>query len=260
MSNLHIITTVLDSNCYDKTIKHNPFMNCYKITAFNQEKDNIIIPKRYNSFIKEKIFTDKIKDTWLVFCHQDFGFLNFPLEILEKQNKNFLYGPSGVRKRKFGNLKFKLWKDFLPIPYIKTKVLALGQIWQGYDPETFKKANRKNPFKVGNEYFYFSGKQLEQPEVVDTVDCMCLIVHSSLIKKYKLLFDEKLDWHCYSEDFSLNAKHKHGILTKAVQMDCKHLSRGNSFSKGFEKCFGYITNKYKNCCFCTACRNTYDKY
>lgn len=257
MSNLKIITVVNDLDCYNKTIKNNPNMNKYEITIFDNIKKNIGISKRYNSYIKKNIFTNKVKDSWLIFCHQDFAFLEDALPILEEQDKNCIYGVTGVKKRKIGNLKFKM-KGLIPTFFIKTKVLGIGQIHQGYDPKKFKKAYKKNPFIMDGENFYLSNKLITKPVEVDTVDCCCVIIHSSLIKKEKLLFDENLEWHCYAEDMCLNAKYNHNIPVKVIQFKCKHLSRGDSRNESFEKFFEYIANKYKGKKFCTPCRNTYD--
>jgi len=93
---------------------------------------------------------------------------------------------------------------------------------------------------------------LDKPQTVDTVDCCCLVVHSSLIKKYGLRFDEHFDFHLYSEDFSLNAWYTYGVRTKAVQMAARHMSFGDT-SQNFHTSLEYLRTKYKEKNFVGTC-------
>jgi hypothetical protein len=93
---------------------------------------------------------------------------------------------------------------------------------------------------------------LRKPKLVDTVDCCCMIVHTSLIKKYDLQFDERLMYHLYVEDFSLNARYAYGVKTKALQIECMHLSLGNA-TRDFYDSLAYLKSKYKGKRFVGTC-------
>ncbi len=79
---------------------------------------------------------------------------------------------------------------------------------------------------------------------VGTVDCQCLIVHSSLIEKYNLRFDENLSFDLYTEDFSIYAREHYNIPTKIMQVDCHHYSFGK-LTERFANSYKYLQNKYK---------------
>ncbi|MCK7520973.1 MAG: hypothetical protein MZV64_26400 [Ignavibacteriales bacterium] len=219
---LKIVTVVNDFEIFNKTIKNNNFMNIHPIHVYDNSIENIGISKRYNNFINEYVKPDS--DFWIIFCHQDFGFLKDPLPILKKLDKNCIYGPIGVicsgKNRISVSIKLKgLMNSFLKFKY-KPNKKYFGQINQG----------KKNGAK-----FFKLGRYLITSKEVDSVDCCCLICHSSLIYKHNLSFDELLDFHLYSEDFSFNAKFNHNIATKAVQFKCKHLSQGIHHPLSFKK-------------------------
>ena len=268
MNNLEIISVVNDFDCYERTIKSNQFMNKYNLHIFDNSKENLGIAARYNFFIKNQILTNKIKDSWLVFCHQDFGFLQDPLEILTKQNKNCIYGPTGAAKKK-PSLGFN-WKRKFPFYfYVKYRVKRLGKIKQGFHSKKYftlnEEYNKSNIggqffykgnelFKIGDELFYYvhTHNFLNQPSAVDTLDCCCIIIHSSLLTKYNLLFDEKFTFHLYGEDFSLAAKYNHNITTKALQFDCFHRGEGN-MNNLFKSDLEFMKQKYSGRKFVGTC-------
>lgn len=221
---IQIICVVSNFEIFGSMIGRNPFMNIFPIQAYDNTNDNIGIPERYNHFI-DHYMSD---DAWLVFCHQDFGFSEDPAEKLKSLDRTGIYGPIGaVKKRGF---YFRHGK-----PAFAKKVL-IGQIQQA---------------RNDNKYFPH-GVHLDKPQIVDTVDCCCLVVHSSLIKKHGLRFDEQFDFHLYSEDFSLNAWYIHGIRTRAVQMPARHMSFGDT-SQGFHASLEYLRAKYKGKNFVGTC-------
>ena len=221
---IQIICVVSNFEIFGSMIGKNPFMNIFPVQAYDNTADNIGIPKRYNHFIDHHMKDD----AWLVFCHQDFGFSEDPAATLKHLDRTGIYGPIGAVKKKgfyfrHGKLTF-------------SKKTLLGQIQQ-----------------ARNDSNYFPhGVHLDKPQIVDTVDCCCLVVHSSLIKKYDLRFDEHLDFHLYSEDFSLNARYKYGIRTRAVQMDARHMSFGDT-SREFHASLEYLKTKYRGINFVGTC-------
>ena len=207
---IQIVMVVNDVEMMTALIRNNPYMNRFALHVFDNTQENIGISCRYNDFIRQHMNDE----AWIIFCHQDFGFLENPLRKLQALEKNCIYGVIGAVVK----------ESILPI-----KIL-LGQIYQGTNDPIFIK----------------HGKYLYQPEVVDTVDCCCIIAHSSLIRSFQLCFDEQLDFHLYGEEFCMNAKYQHGIRTKVAQFDCLHLSWGNPASLAYKKSFVYVTSKYPN--------------
>ena len=222
--NIQIISVVNNHRVFTTTIKENPFMARYPVHVYDNTRENIGIPGRYNHFIDHAM----ADDAWLVFCHQDFGFLEDPSGRLGDLDTGVIYGPIGARRERgiyirHGRIAFE-------------KKALLGQIYQARN----------------DDKFFPHGIRLSKPRLVDTVDCCCLIVHASLVRRFSLRFDEQLDFHLYAEDFSLNARFRHGVATKAVQMEAKHLSFGDT-SKGFSGSLAYLRSKYPGRHFVGTC-------
>lgn len=259
--NIEIACVSNNLETFNQVVASNPYMNNYPITMFDNSTENIGISKRYNCYIEENVTPDS--DFWVIFCHQDFGFNEDPDKIIKKLNKKNIYGPIGVRNfyslkkwikgaisQKLGyypsvkiNLKGLFSKEikFLDIQQhekqtgiIKRKLL--GQISQGQNNSDFDKL----------------GKKIKFPKEVSSLDCCCLIVHSSLIAEYNLRFDENLDWHMYAEDFCINALISHKIKSKAVQFDCYHFGIGN-LNDDFYRCANYVKEKHSLKYLKTSC-------
>jgi len=236
---LKIVTVVNDFKLYDRCIRNSENINGYELIPYDNTRENIGIAKRYNDFIEKNILNSD-EDFWIIFCHQDFGFYTDPYEKLKDLDTNFIYGATGVVE--YSIRKFKKSK----LRFINKKVRkALGRINQ------FRK--RKD-----GQFFEIHGKFLDKPEIVNTVDCCCLALHSSLIKKFNLKFDENLDWHLYSEELSVNAKKNYGVLTKAVQFDAFHIGEGFC-DENFYKSWDYILDKHKVEDVVSTCSPNQDK-
>lgn len=233
---IHIITVYNDLNIFNQMIGENPIMNRFNLTAYDNTTDNIGISTRYNSFLN----TDQPKG-WLIFCHQDFAFLEDISDKLANLNKDCIYGPIGVvgEKQFIFELKIRGFKiKKAKLGFVKFKTRLVGQIEQG----------------KGDGTFVLDGQFLTKPHEAETVDCCCLIVHSELINKHLLRFDENLNWHLYSEDFSLNARTNFGIKTKAVQLKSKHLSLGK-IDDSFKLATEYLHRKYPGKDIASTCYN-----
>lgn len=252
-NNIEIVCVANDLGVFNRVIAENPYMNRFSVTMYDNSVENVGISKRYNTFIEERINKSN-DDFWAVFCHQDFGFNEDIRAKVEKLDKNCIYGPIGIKvfrstkkwfkglfSNKFGyypSLKFEIKglfsKDykFLTVEKHESqpglfKRKLLGQISQGQGDSDFEKL----------------GKLIKSPKSVESLDCCCLIVHSSLIRKHNLKFDENLSWHMYVEDFCMGAKKNYGIKTKAVQFDCFHLGKGN-LNEDFYSAAKYVKDKY----------------
>ena len=87
--------------------------------------------------------------------------------------------------------------------------------------------------------------------IVDTFDCQCLIVHSTLIGKYSLRFDPSFSFDLYVEDFCINSFEKYGIVSKVLPMKCRHWSHGKLTDR-FYSSKSYLGGKYSGIYTTTA--------
>ena len=111
--------------------------------------------------------------------------------------------------------------------------------------------------KDGSNKIDFGPRFCLKKELVDTVDCQCLIVHSDLIKKYHLRFDEHLQFHFYAEEFCIMASEKYNIPSYALSIDSIHYSFG-TINEAFHDAVSYVKSKYSNCShpYSAICDNT----
>lgn len=224
-----IICVVNDYETFDKVVKHNENLANLEVIDFDNSKENIAITKRYNNFIDRSVSNCE-EDFWCLFIHQDFGCEENISPRLEKFDKNCIWGAIGAKLYKglfFGREGFK-----------KSISINWGQIKQGNNDFNFKKY----------------GRRIFGQKTVDAVDCCCIIIHSSLIKKYDLRFDENLSFHMYAEELCYRAKKEHKIKTKVSQIKCFHLGRGK-IGEEFFKSAQYLKEKFKIDRIPSTCRN-----
>ena len=210
-TSIAFITVVRDFDMYTNFFENNEFTRNFKLVPIDNRKENLAVSKQYNQFLNEFDFT---KAAWLVFCHEDWKLNENILKKLEKLDKNYLYGPIGTRLES----KNKTIKRYI------------GQIINS-DKNGY---NRKK-----HGCFAYSLDEM------DTFDCQCLIVHSSLIQKHCLRFDTNLSFDLYVEDFCINAKENFNIASRVLQIRCQHYSWG-AIKPPFEKQFLYLQSKYQN--------------
>jgi hypothetical protein len=223
---------------YDSYYTNNPYVNKHNIIIYNNIVENLPITLRYNDYIENKMKDD----TWCVFLHQDFEFNEDIADKLGALPTNSIYGPIGAKAK-------KSFIIFIRLEWFKWKKLKIALSKRSLTVGGIKERQGDKIIEVG--------KRVSKPVLVDTVDCCCLIVHSSLIKEYNLKFDENLQWHLYSEEFSLNAKISHGIQTKVIQLEGTHYSCG-SFNPMFQYSLLYLRNKYNNKPFASTCFDGYN--
>lgn len=215
---LYFISVVNDLELYKKCITANPFVinSKGKITCLNNIGQNKAVSVLYNSFLDTY---DYSKEAWLIFCHNDWELLQDINPILAGLDKNNLYGPIGIRNIYYNNKILKLF---------------CGSCFE-------EKRDGTSRHIIGNP----TGT-LKQ---VDTFDCQCLIVHSSLVKKYNLRFDDKLVWHLYVEDFCINAFLSHNIKSYVVGIKCCHHSDAGyskTVAPEYMESLEYLNEKYPN--------------
>ena len=202
---VYVVSVVRDFDLYGRLVKNNPCLAGCELCPFDNRIENISITKRYNSFIDEHRF--KAED-WLVFCHEDFEFLE-PLEqklaslhLAERA----LYGIAGV--------------DFTGI----SRGLTLN--------------SEKDGSKIVVSGFPFSG-----PVEVSTFDCMSIIVSARTLKREKLRFDENLSFDLYAEELCINARERCNIPSYVLPIKTQHYSWGN-IGERFMLQYKYLSNKF----------------
>ena len=96
------------------------------------------------------------------------------------------------------------------------------------------------------------GNKVKTGTEVETFDCCCIIVHSSLIQKHRLGFDEKLEFDLYVEDFCAMAKVKAGIRCRLLHFNAEHHSSSRATERLFRH-LPYLKLKYPHNCFSATC-------
>jgi 2-polyprenyl-3-methyl-5-hydroxy-6-metoxy-1,4-benzoquinol methylase len=190
---------------YDMCVRENTFVKGnpnIETAALDNTKENQFISKRYNQFLDS---WDYGKDAWFILCHNDWEICENILPKLEMLDKGNIYGPIGAKI------------------VSNAKLILCGTIREMSRDGLWTRTLWNRHSMTGTP--------------VDTLDAQCMIVHSSLVKRHHLRFDEKFDFHLYVEDFSINALEKHGIQTEIVKLDCIHHSIMTGFSSDLEKCF-----------------------
>lgn len=210
MSNkIQCISVVRNDAMYDKCIRNNPFCREMSLTVFDNNLENKGISARYNEFLEHDA-----NEGWLIFCHEDWQLDEDILPFLEKADPRRLYGPVG-----------SFVKECRHSDFIVTK----GRVIQGN-----KDFSDERMLKIGPK----EGR-------VDTFDCQCLIVNSSLIRDYKLRFDENLTFDLYVEDFCVNAYERYGIESYVLPISCHHYSLG-TITERFYASLAYLRDKYRD--------------
>ncbi len=204
---MQIISVVRNFDFYNRCVKENPFNKGAKFTTVDNLSENRSIALRYNEFLDAY---DYAKPDWLIFCHEDWEIKENWQSRLDELDKNKLYAPIGLF----------LTKSFLP--KLKGEIICSDK--DGENAELF-------------------GEKVVTGTEVGTFDCQCLLIHSDLVKKYNLRFDKNLSFDLYVEDFCINAKEKHQIVSCIFQLDCQHYSRGNIQPRFYEQ-LKYLRKKY----------------
>lgn len=219
---IYLITVVNDYAKYDKYVKKNPYNSNFTLIEFDNTNENIGIAQRYNEFLENYTYSEP---AWFVFCHQDWE-LDDDLEtILSELSHKNIYGPVGAKlissQGKYGKFLIGAVDDITPDGTKSSKIRSIK----------------------------------EKFEPVDTLDCQCIIFHSSLIKDYQLRFDNAFMWDLYSEDFSINAKIHYNIDTFAIKLYCIHHSEAGfkELPLSFHKALEYFNKKYPEGVYASTC-------
>lgn len=207
-----VVSVVLDSAMYERLVKNNPYNSGARFIAFDNRTENKGVAERYNGFLDTY---DYNSPAWFVFCHEDWEIKEDWFPRFQTLSKKHLYGPIGsvFKDGKRHSIKY-----------------MYGEI--------------ENSAKDGSRKIVV-GIKVKGHQVVNTFDCQCLIVHSDLVKKHHLRFDDKLLFDLYVEDFCINALERHGIISEILQLKCQHYSFG-SVQPRFYEGLAYLNDKYKD--------------
>lgn len=195
MTHAVFISAFTDRQLYDKCISNNNFIkNNANISTrgYDNTSENQSISKRYNQFLNSWDYT---REAWFVFCHSDWEVLEDITQKLGNIDKSTLWGPIGAKLLK----KDKEWLQFF-----------CGTIQERSRDGTISRTVWNRHSDTGT--------------LVDTFDAQCLIVHSSLVHRFSLRFDEGFLFDLYAEDFCVNAKTSFGIDSRILHLECRHNS------------------------------------
>ena len=205
-----IISVVRDEALYRRLVAENPMLVGCKKHMLDNREENLGIPTRYNQFLGAY---DYERPAWLIFCHEDFEFRQ-DLSFLDTLPHDSLYGPIGTRLERKGG---------------KLRVVYCGQV-------LCSNRDGSQCTKIGS--------RVRHLHPVLTFDCQCIIVHSELVKRYGMRFDEKLTYDLYAEDFCAVAAERHGIRSFVTPIDCQHYSYGN-LQPRFLEALAYLQKKWR---------------
>ena len=215
MDRVVCVSVVRDFAMYERCIGENRFLAGAVKHFIDNRGENSRISVCYNRFIDAYDFAIP---AWFVFCHEDFEIKEKVYTRLNNIDRDTLWGPIGA----------------------STKVrLGVYHQWRLVGLIEQSDKDGANSFMLGNAV------PIGTP--VETFDCQCLIVHSSLVKKLGLRFDENLTFDLYVEDFCIAAAKK-GIRSRILPIKAHHWS-GGSVQPRYAVQEAYINSKYPNDCF-----------
>ncbi len=209
-----IITPVRNKAHYDRYLVNNPHVAGCDLVMLDNTVENRSITQRYNRFLDAYAFSTP---AWFIFCHEDFEPKESLKDALAHADPASLYGTIGVAMRMIAGL----WPR---------KVFLGETLWSPV----------------------MKGKKVPFGTPCDTVDCCCLIVHSSLIQQTRLRFDEALTFDLYAEDFCIQAAAQK-IPTRILPLKSLHHS-GGAIGERYRKQHAYLNEKYAGSCHtATSC-------
>ena len=201
------VSAVRDFAMYRQCIADNPLCAGWELHPFDNRTDNLGIPAIYNRFI------DSLSEEgWVVFCHEDWMVQSELQAVLQGKAKDRLYGPIGVAYEEGRKADF---------------VSLIGAVNESRKDGSHRKQLRG----------------VHRRGIASTFDCMCVIAHSSLLRKEGLRFDELLLFDMYVEDFCCAAKESFGVVSEILPIESQHFSEGVTGQR-FQDALSYVREKY----------------
>lgn len=225
---INMVSVVINFKIYKKYVLDNPFIkNCSDITVsyFDNTEENIGVSKRYNQFLNAYDYSRE--ESWFCFCHPDWEISDDIAEKVKQFDKDKIYGPVGAK-----------------IIQLKSGIIKEER---GFIYESSRAGHENRVVMPLNNYMEF--------EEADTLDCLAMFVHSSLIKKYNLRFDENLNWDLYVEDFCIKAYRNFGIKTNTFYLESTHHSDAGfkSLPVSYYNSLDYLYTKYSDATYAGTC-------
>lgn len=202
------------------------------LIRYDNCSENRPIPSRYNEFIRAM---PSDLDAWLAFVHNDFQFHEDPRPVLGASSVNHIYGVVGA--------------NIIPAD---RDTQNSGQPEMRSNAQTYQIVGRVqcSPNLIASGW---CGEAISEMTAARTLDCCCVIVHSSLIRRHQLRFNEQFKWHFYSEEFSLRASRDHGIESYVLPLKSGHYGLGATDQTFFE-CRSALYDEYPDS-FASTCFN-----
>lgn len=209
-----LVSVVRDFAMYEKCVKANPFTAGCELCAIDNRERNEGIPRGYNAFLNARSVDE---EAWYVFCHEDFE-LKEPLNLASADPES-LWGPIGAATKVVCGV-YHQWR-------------LLGEVEE---------------CRKDGSCLRTVGSAVPLGTPVETFDCQCFIVHSSLVRRHHLRFDEALTFDLYVEEFGMAAHEKAGIASRILPMKACHWSGGSVQPRYFEQ-EAHVNAKYPKACY-----------
>ncbi len=211
-----LISVVRNAAMYRRCIADNKFCDGCELLKFDNRAKNEFISVLYNRALNG---LDYSTPRWLVFAHEDFEAREPLAAKLAEADESRIYGVIGGRA------------ELHQLPWL------LGGIWSDVIVGEIEQSDKdgSNVKRIG------VAAPTNTP--VEAVDCQFLAVHSSLVERFHLRFDERLSFDLYTEDFSINAFVHHQVKTALLNLACCHHS-GGCVQPRFFKQLAYLDAKY----------------
>ena len=213
-----LISVFIDKRLYDNCITNNIYIKeslSLSVHGIDNTIQNQAISKRYNQFLDSYNYSIP---QWFIFCHSDFEFCENIEPLLDTLDKESIYGPIGAILCSQSN----------------------GSFVREYRGQTYERR------RDGSNLRHQLSQIIHTGALVDSLDCQCMIIHSSLINKYELRFDENLDFDLYVEDFCISALEKYRIKSRIIKVQCCHWNQADSMEgrSNYFIALDYCNKKY----------------
>jgi hypothetical protein len=210
------ISVVRDFAMYERCVKSNPLLAGCGLCTIDNRGRNDGVPTCYNRFLDSRA---EDEDAWYVFCHEDFQMMEPLAPRLEKLDTEALWGPIGaVTRVRFG---------------VYHQRRLVGSVEEC----------RKDGTGLRRV-----GETVEEGTPAETFDCQCVIVHSSLVRRHALRFDEALTFDLYAEELCMAAKEKAEIASRVLPLAARHWS-GGSVQERYYAQEAHVNAKYPKSCY-----------
>lgn len=209
-----VVSVVRDRVMYERCIAGNQHLADVERVALDNREKNEPIPVLYNHFLDGYDYAEPV---WFVFCHEDFQMLEPLGTLLAKADAGALWGPVGATTT---------WR------------------W-GVNPRLTVLGGLQESDKTGGNLRTL-GNVVSVGTMADTLDCMCVAVHSSLVQAHHLRFDERFDFDLYAEDFCVTARQV-GAISRILPLQCRHWSKGELGAR-YQAAEQTFSEKWPNVC------------